>query len=134
MSAEFVQFNFPCKDCLVRAACKEKPKNESITHLYDNHSPRCLTVPKFPPDVAYIKGLLECWANLGVVLVSQGIKQETPYTSIETQKNISMTYMILISHMSNLLQWIVNSTSWRDGKIHDFDIDEIRSKCKLIMI
>ena len=80
MSAEFIQFIFPCKECLVRAACKEKPDNvaEKKVLFNDNSDPRCLAVPKLPLDVTYHKGVLECWAVLGSELMSALQKSEDP--------------------------------------------------------
>jgi hypothetical protein len=135
MSAEFIQFIFPCKDCLVRAACKEKPKNnESIIHLYDVDAARCLTLPKFPSKVAYTKGLLECWANIGVGIINRMQKTEDPQTCSETNNKIPMQYVMLMGQMSYLLQWMINSTSWERGELQDFDRQEIRLKCKSITL
>ena len=83
MSENFVQFIFPCKDCLVRAACKENPDNEAIKHLYKDNRHRCLAVPKLPPNVSYHKGLLECMANLGAELINAVEKTEDPQTKTE---------------------------------------------------
>jgi hypothetical protein len=133
-SSEFVQFNFPCADCLVRAACKEQPKNEVIKHLYDKNAPRCLAIPELPPDVAYIKGLLECWANLGATIINNMQKSEDPHTSMETHSKIPMQYIMLMGQMAYLFQWIVNSTSWDLGILQGFDKQEIRIKCKGITL
>ena len=132
MSSNFVQFNFPCKDCLVLAACKDKPNDETIKHLFDAHNPRCLTIPKFPSKVAYSKGLLECWANLGVGITNNMRKTEDPQTCSETNNNIPMQYIILLGQIANLMQWVVNSTSWDEGVLRDFDHAEVKRKCKTI--
>jgi len=134
MSQEFIQFNFPCTDCLVRAACKEKPKNNEDVKLYDNINPRCLTLPKFPSKIAHTKGLLECWANLGVKIITNMQKTEDSKTFRETKSNIPMHYIILMGQISYLLQWMINSESWENGELKDFDIREIREKCKHIII
>lgn len=131
MSSNFVQFNFPCKDCLVLAACKNTPKNnESIKYLYDNDAPRCLAVPKLPLDITYHKGILECWANLGVMFVNGLQLSENPKTCREMHNNIPMQYVSMLGHMSGLIQWIVNSTSWEKGILQDFDKVEVNLKAK----
>jgi len=134
MSSDFVEFNFPCKDCLVRAACKDKPKNETIRHLYDAHNPRCLAVPNLPPDVTYTKCLIECWVNIGTRIINGMQKTEEPKTCRETCNNIPMQYVMMLGHMANLMQWMINSTSWEKGTLHDFDAREIRLKSKHITL
>lgn len=135
MSAEFVQFTFPCKDCIVRAACEEQPRNnETINHLYDVNAVRCLTLPKFPSDIAYTKGLLECWANIGVQIINNMQKTEDPKTSKETKNNLPMQYVMLMGQMSYLLQWMINSVSWERGELQDFDRREINMKSKMLKL
>jgi len=137
MSSKFVQFNFPCKDCLVRAACKEKPGNdEAIKHLYDDNQfdHRCLTLPKFPSKIAFTKGLLECWANIGVDIINNMQKSEDSKTSKETTNNLPMQYVMLMGQMSYLLQWMINSVSWERGELQDFDRQEINLKSKMLRL
>ena len=132
MSAQFVQFIFPCKDCLVRAACKEKPDNEGVKSVLfnDNGNPRCLAVPKLPLDITYHKGVLECWAVLGAELMSALQKSEDPKTLKETHNNIPMQYVSLMGKMSYLLCYMVNSTSWNLGELQEFDRFEIKQRIK----
>lgn len=136
MSNEFVQFIFPCTECLVRAACKDKVKNNdnNTIHLYDNVNPRCLAVPKLSQDVTYMKGLIECCINLGTSIQNSMRKTEDPHTCRETNNNIPMQYVILMGQIAYLLQWIINSQSWSDGILHEFDRIEIKNKLKAIVI
>ena len=136
MSAQFIQFIFPCKDCLVRAACKEKPDNEDVKSVLfnDGSNPRCLAVPKLPLDITYHKGVLECWAVLGSELMSAMQKSEDPNTQTETHNNIPMQYVSLMGKISYLLAWMVNSTSWRLGTVQDFDKFEINLRTKNLRI
>jgi len=133
MSSDFVEFIFPCKDCIVTAACKNKPENEAIKHLYDSN-PRCLAVPVLPPDVTYMKVLIECWVNIGTRILNNMSKSEDPKTCRETNNNIPMQYVMMMGQMANLLQWMVNSTSWEKGILHDFDAREIRLKSKHVTL
>lgn len=135
-SEDFVQFNFPCKDCMVLACCREAPKdNKKIEHLYDKLNTRCLAVPKFSSDIkSYSKGLIECWANLGVGIINSMQKSEDPQTCTEINNNIPMQYVQLLGKMSYLIQWIINSTSWEKGQLQEFDAFEIRLKSKTITL
>ena len=136
MSKQFIQFIFPCKECLVRAACKEKPDNVEVkTDLFnDRDNPRCLAVPKLPLDVTYHKGLLECWATLGAQIVNSTQKSEDPKTKSEQHNNIPMQYVALMGKISYLLGWMVNSTSWDLGELQEFDRFEIDLRIKNLFI
>ena len=130
-SEDFIQFNFPCKDCLVRAACQDKPGNDQIKHLYDMDNPRCLAIPKFNSDEkTYMKALIECMANLFPTVINNMQKSEDPQTSRETHNNIPMQYVIMLGQMTALMQWIVNSTSLDIGELQDFDRFEVNKKSK----
>jgi len=61
-------------------------------------------------------------------------KMEDPSAQKETENNIPYQFVSLIVHMSYVLQWITNSTSWELGELQDFDRDEIRLKLKNIHI
>lgn len=135
MSHDFIQFSFPCSECIVRAACKDIPKNAELKKLYDKMTPRCLTVPEVgPSEMSYTKMLIECWANLGHEIICRMRKSENPHTCMETNNKIPMQYIMLIGQMAGLLQWITNSTSWDLGELQDFDAVEVRNKCKHITL
>jgi len=135
MSEQFIEFVFPCKDCIVRACCKEKVDNEGKKSvLFHNKNPRCLAVPKLPLDVTYHKGLLECWANLGARLVNSMQKSEDPKTLSETHNNIPMQYVQLMGKLSYILCHMVNTTSWNLGELKEFDQIEIRHRIRSLFI
>jgi len=136
MSTEFIQFIFPCKDCIVRASCKEKPDHEGKLSVLFNDSgrPRCLAVPKLSQDVAYHKGVLECWANIGAQLINSMQKSEDPKTLSETHNKIPMQYVALMGKISYILAYIVNTTSWRVGELQEFDQFEIKQRIKNLFI
>ena len=130
-SKEFIQFNFPCKECVVRAACQDQPKDENLKHLYDMGNPRCIAVPKINTDEkTYMKGLVECLSNIFPTVIDNIDKSEDPETSREINNNIPMQYIMLLGQMSYLMQWIVNSTSWKEGELQDFDAFEVNRKIK----
>ena len=91
MSHDFIQFNFPCSECIVRAICKDIPKNAELKKLYDKDNPRCLTVPEFSPsELAYTKGLIECW-----VMIS--------FVECEKQKTLKPVWKPIIKYQCNML-------------------------------
>ena len=122
MSAEFIQFTFPCTECLVRAACNSKPTK--MQELADRGvDTRCIVMPKIEKDNTYLKTFMECWANLGWDAVSR-IKRE------EGTGHIPPQYIDFLIDALGLLQWMSNSKSWEDGIAHDFDLSEVRRKLK----
>lgn len=135
MSSEFYHFYFPCKDCVVAGICKEKPKNAKDVILEYDSPVLCLTIPKTPTDVkTYYKMLLECWANMGHGIINKVQKQSSVNFKKEINNNIPRDYLYLISRITDLLQWMVNSISWENGQSAKFDVDEIKQKLKLLDI
>lgn len=121
MSKEFIQFEFPCKECLVRAACQEKPAK--LSDLLEQMRTRCLSMPNYDdknPKNSYSKTFLECWANIGWTAIGR-IKSEDA-------NKIPPKYIDFLIETIGLIQWIVNSSSWEDGTQHDFDLHEARRK------
>lgn len=120
MSKEFVEFNFPCIECLVRAACQDKPI--IIKDLADSANPRCIAMPNVNHNdkESYTKAFLECWANIGWRAI-QRVKSEDA-------ERIPPKYIDFLIDNIGLLQWIINSQSWEDGEMHDFDLYEAKRK------
>lgn len=121
MSDEFIQFRFPCAECIVRAACKNKPTN--IDDLYMGYNKSCLTIPKLKDKKSYHKMLVECWINLGYDLFDkpEGYINKVPFS-----------YIRAIHQMASIMQYMVNSTSWREGTLYSFDKTDINEKLKSI--
>lgn len=129
MSAEFVQFNFPCKECLVRATCLEK------THLKDkvfkvNTSIACLAAPVFEElqNKNWQRHIFECISNL--------LRDWTQHTRKENIRGthpdllIPYEYFQVIITLCRIFQYMINSTSWRTGKLEKFDQQELSIKLK----
>ena len=116
MSESFIQVTIPCKNCLVAAACQDKKKlNDDI---YDS----MLAISKFDlSKKIYRKGLIECWANLGWNIISN--MRDTEVKN-KTKESIP-EFMDLLIELTALLQWMVNSTSWKKGQKFGFDKTEI---------
>jgi len=130
-SSEFIDFIFPCKACLVRAACKDKV-NEMKKALYGKRAARCLTVPydKVDEKNTHHKMLLECWANLGPKIINHTYIMISDIDSRETENNLPGQYIFLMRDLMGILQWMVNSTSWDLGVLQEFDKFEIKTKLK----
>ncbi len=129
MSKEFVQFTFPCSTCLVQAACKDKPVKKE--DLYDAvKSCKCLTLPAFDPtSMTYHKMMMECYSNFGPDLMNHVQKSYSP-SGVETHNSIPVRFMQIMIQMTAVMQYMVNSTSWREGDLKAFDKHEINLKLK----
>jgi len=129
MSQEFVQFTFPCSDCIVRAACKDQERL-TVKDLYNTKSAKCLTIPKLEDDKSYHKVLMECMANLFKDIMGSVQKDEDPI-GVNKENKLPYRYVTLFYQMACAMQYMVNSTSWKIGELKDFDRDEINRKLKL---
>ena len=75
----------------------------------------------------YRKGLIEAWANLGWDIFQNMRTSEFN----ELPPEVAPVYLDVLIELSALIQWIINSSSWREGQKFDFDISEIKHKLKL---
>lgn len=137
MSLEFLQFRMPCSECIIQAICKDKHHKSvelsKLTHL-------CLALPDWDPEKKmYVKGLAECWANLGFDIVKALRRAKLDNRRIEMgEVDISKLaivpnqYIDFLIELAHTIQWIVNSTSWRVGELNGFDSFEVKDKMKNI--
>lgn len=128
-SEKFYQLPFPCKSCLVQACCM---RGETLSRLHFENS-TTLAVPKVDGK-SYHKALIECWANLGfdIFIGTDYIKSFSG--NVVLKHNIPVKIFSLMKDLSYLVQYMVNSTSWRNGKLEDFDIKEINEKLEVLKI
>ena len=129
MSENFIQYTFPCKECIVQSICKDGEQAiENIKHgLIDRPS---LAVPRFKdPDKSYHKGLIECWANIGIQIINGMMKSEDS-NGKEVHNNIPYRYVCAIQQMTNIMGYMVNSTSWEKGETFEFDRTELARRLK----
>lgn len=118
-SQKFTQVSIPCKDCLVKAACKDKPRLSEDIFAF------MLVMKKWDEkQKVYRKGLIECWANMGWDIFSSMRSSEFD----EIPKNLAPQFVDVLIELSSLIQWIIHSTSWQKGEKFDFDIAEIKRK------
>lgn len=127
MSDEFIQFDFPCSDCIVRAACKYKPTAKD--DLYGGAGLPCLALPMVK-EKSYHKMLIECWANLGFDLL-QNVQKRNSTAKINIDNKVPSAYIQAMHQMASTIQYMVNSTSWHEGKLLPFDQWEINKKLKI---
>lgn len=133
MTAEFIQFELPCKECLVRAKCfsnqSSKLLEKKIDQIYTNIP--CLAAPVFSDlDIPWEKHILECISNI--------FRDWTKHTSRENDNgthprvNIPYEYFTLIIEMIRVFEYMINSTSWRTGKLEYFDKMELETKTRIM--
>ena len=125
MSQEFIQFGFPCTDCLVSAACKDKKYIDKKDLLDQNRGIRCLALPIYDTETSsHEKSLLECVANIIWNVACQ--------LNEDRSMNIPEQYRHFLMHYLGIFQYIINTTSWRENlnPVADFDKFEIGEKIK----
>jgi hypothetical protein len=125
MSEHFIEYLFPCKDCIIRATCSPNRIPEEI-----QRNGLSLAVPEFEKGKTYHKGLIECWSNIGKKVLDKTSKNSTDGT--QEPDHIPIEYVRLISYMASIICHIINSTSWSDGKLYAFDKDEISRRLKFL--
>ncbi|MCK5608650.1 hypothetical protein KAR91_42615 [Candidatus Pacearchaeota archaeon] len=128
MSEEFIQYYFPCNECLVQAACKDRNNITSVKNYIKgiNHSLPSLGLPKFEEGKSYHKGLIECWANIGKDMMDRVPRSED--INGAQKDDLPMRYVHIMISMAEVMGYMIHSASWREGKTFDFDRDEIKRK------
>ncbi len=128
MSEEFIQYHFPCGECLVQAACKDHKRIREEVKKIMNDVPS-LGVPKFEKDKSYHKGLLECLMNIQQQILNQVSRSENPDNNEQqVVDKLPMKYVHIMISMADILCHMVNTTSWREGELFDFDRVEIKKR------
>lgn len=128
MRHEFVVIDFPCKTCLVQACCLKGKQIEEK----DVDRTTVLAVPTPPEDKSYIKMLIECWINFGQEIFSR-MDKINDYGTIRTHE-IPTDMLFAMIRMTGILQHMVNSTSWNEGKLHKFDTDTLNKKLEQLRL
>lgn len=126
MSEKFLQINIPCDECLVAPACESKKRIDQKVHEHELFN-FMLTLRRWDEkEKSYRKGLIEAWANMGKDIFS-GMRTD----EFEHQPGKAMpTYINVLIELTNAMQWMVHSKSWRDGEMHDFDKKDLQDKLK----
>jgi hypothetical protein len=124
-SEEFIQINnIPCKECLVQSMCRDKKYIDREMERYKLFE-FLLALRRWDESKkVYRKGLIEAWANLGWTIFRNLRTSEFS----ELPGKVAPVYLDLLIELSALIQWIINSSSWREGEKFDFDITEIKNR------
>lgn len=134
MSEAFIQFTLPCETCIVQSMCKDKSRMDDVK--IHRSVKTCLALPDWDiNEKIYIKGLIECWLNLGCDISQKlmRIKLDNKLKYLNDQNtSIPNQYLDFLFVIANALQWMINSTSWREGKLYKFDSFEIKEKLKYL--
>lgn len=128
VSYEFIEADFPCKTCITQAMCKYVDRLEVKVKRS-----KVLAVPEFEEDThTYHKVLMECWVNLGNEIFRN--TQTIVASNCKTVKKHGMpySYLSLMRQMAALMEYMINSASWRDGIEHEFDSIEIDRHFKMM--
>jgi hypothetical protein len=125
MSQEFIQFGFPCTDCLVSAACQDKKHVDRKDFLDRSGAIRCLALPQYDNQTSsHEKSLLECVANI-IWNVACRLNEDRSMKIPEQYRHFLIDYL-------GIFQYIINTTSWEANlnPVAEFDKFEIRKKIK----
>jgi len=133
MSNQFIQFEFPCTDCLVNAACKDKRNDSFKENNKDVEFERstCLAIPKKDASKSYHKVLLECAVNMCCDIRNSIDKLDEQ--GHQKKDNLPFQYVMLFCFTIDVLGHMVNTTSWEKGKLYDFDRLELKRKLKHVI-
>ena len=123
-SEQFLQIAIPCKECIVSPICEDKKiidKQVGQKDLYQF----MLTLRKWDESQkCYRKGLIEAWVNMGGDLFQSMRTSEFN----DLPDHAVPEYLNALIEITNSLQWMINSISWREGEMHDFDKAEFKKK------
>jgi hypothetical protein len=122
MSQDFIEFTFPCSDCLVAAACRER-KDIKKKDLVDQDRTRCLALRAFDPKTSsYQKSFLEQMANITWRFACE-LNEDRDMKIPEQYRHFLIEYL-------GIFQYIINTTSWRENLplVEEFDKDEVKRK------
>ena len=79
----------------------------------------------------------DCWEN--VFVLPKSINERTSYLAdglvqmvVRQPKNDDLRYVA--GKLTQALSYLMNSASWREDEMHDFDLNEIRCKLRRIAI
>lgn len=120
---KFTQIGFPCIDCLVSATCRDKPHNQ-VADPKDFY-PMMLAFRKWDESKkVYRKGLLECWVNMGRMVIDKARDKDCTYKP----QSVNPAFLDFILEIIGILEYIINSTSWNVGQKQEFDIIELQKQ------
>ena len=127
-SEKFLQLAIPCKDCIVAPVCEDKQRiDDALEREEKKHGlyEFALTLRRWDEsEKCYRKGLLEAWVNMGADILQNFRTDEFNHLP----NHAVPEYLNALIEITNSLQWMIHSTSWRKGEMHDFDKVEFKKK------
>ena len=138
MSAEFTMFGVEATNQEWKKAEDEGSlqgeitlrKAENMDVFKDNIAyERLFGIPRIN-GVGYQKVFTECLMNAFQMLSSATSKTLKKYDGETTQDGLPIELRNQVAEIGNVLQWVANSTSWRNGEYYPFDAFEIEQKLK----
>jgi len=95
---------------------------------------RCIIVPINDKD--FKQSLVECWCNLGKQIVDglSMAERKNENNDWMTKDGILKDLATRLRKLTTTLQYLVNSTSWQDQRIYEFDRDEINKRLEDVML
>jgi len=130
VSHDFIEFVFPCTDCLVAAACRDRKQIKKLDFLdYPSaNGIRCLALQQYDTTSnSHEKALLESVANITWRIAGR-LNEDRGMKIPEQYRHFLMEYLAVF-------QYILNTTSWNSNvnPVAEFDKFEIRNKMKTAM-
>jgi hypothetical protein len=111
--------------------CTEK-ENVKDKKINTQHK-MCLSLPEWNiEEKIYLKGLFECMINLSwkITEALTREKKRDDEEGSQQSRRIPTQYIDMLIDVVATLQWMINSTSWKEGKLYNFDAYEIKHKLK----
>ena len=125
--SKFIEFGFPCNECLVAAACTDKKRITSKDLLDQGPGVRCLALPVYDHKTSsHQKMLLECLGGM-LCRVARDLNEDRGMKIPEQYRHFLIEYL-------GIFEWITNSSSWTYNlpEVADFDKFEIRRKLRML--
>jgi hypothetical protein len=132
MSYSFVQASYNKEETDVES--KYETYTFHVKKDVINSSGMILAIPKPEKGACYNKIIVECCTNILQQCANSLSKSVTNIGGRKTEHGIDIEMRHQIAEASNVLQWIVNSTSWETGEYEDFDKFEIQQKLDMIKL
>lgn len=82
----------------------------------------------------YMKRLAECALSIEALVFQGPLSKNRPnYNSPLTQDGLNIEIVHLLNSLGRFTGMLVNSSSWRDQELHDYDKMELRSRLEKLM-
>lgn len=100
--------------------------------LTKENSYRSLLMENYPTS-SYNKRLIEGSIDLFVV-AANGLRKNKKFDSELTEQDVNINFVHTLQSLSNLMGYFLNSTSWKDQELKDFDKQEIVNRLEKVAL